>query len=218
MHEPPFVLELICSLTMSFQSPVKRIYLGCIRMEEEITIAVVNRNTKLCSVFVSGLPGFTFISSSVHIEACTVAGLDLTWCPRLSDHCSAQKCQEEELWLLWSPAEHSHHRHRRGMRISSRSHSFFWEQHMVIISLNASHHLTLQTVVILTDFIHAKKKSEAHELLLPHPSRLCPSAASSDFHRAFTATCLLPFSVPLMLFTRLTPLIVQYVTLAGLDG
>lgn len=38
------------------------------------------------------------------------------------------------------------------------SHSCCWEPHMLIISLNTSHHLTQQTVALLTDPIHAKRE------------------------------------------------------------
>lgn len=41
------------------------------------------------------------------------------------------------------------------------SHSFFSEPHILIISLNMSHHLTHQTVALPTDSIHAKKR-KAH--------------------------------------------------------
>lgn len=40
------------------------------------------------------------------------------------------------------------------------SHSCCWEPHMLIISLNTSHHLTQQTVVLLTDPIHGKGGSK----------------------------------------------------------
>lgn len=99
----------------------------------------------------------------------------------------------------------------------SCSHSFLWEPHMVTVSLNTSHHLTQQTLVLLIDSINAKK---VKHIKAPPPSSILSPFISIHLwvliiHPVFTVTCLLTFSLPLMLFTPLTLLILQYALSAG---
>lgn len=85
-----------------------------------------------------------------------------------------------------------------GVKTLPLSHFLCWEPHMLMISLNTSHHLTHQTVALLTDSTDAKKKWSALNPSLspphppPHPSPLPPFLTPLFIHPVFAATCSLP--------------------------
>lgn len=73
-----------------------------------------------------------------------------------------------------------------GVKTLPLSHFLCWEPHMLMISLNTSHHLTHQTVALLTDSTDAKKKWSALNPSLSPP----PSIPSSPFPDAsFYSSC-----------------------------
>lgn len=101
------------------------------------------------------------------------------WCVALHvpECCSARTVHQEELWLQQKPAtpwDPWPSKTVVSSRTSSSTRTFFWEPHMLIISLNTSHRLKRHTFVLLTDSIHGKKYSTLKPFL-PPPSTSCPS-------------------------------------------